>query len=165
MSTPRTIEHNTAGPAVLVLTLPTASRIIVGTDPATTTAVVSLTPAAGDAAAQAAIDSATVTTEGWRVRITTSRTPAPIPSSIPGVTIQGSTVVAGNIGGSGNVGMVTGRITGSGTGALIAHASVPPGSTVRVSADNAEVSISGQLASVEVDTRGYVAIDLTGSAS
>lgn len=164
MSTPRTIEHNTAGPAVLILTLPTATRIIVNTAPAATTTVVSLTAAAGDEAAQAAVDSATITAEGRHVRIKTSHTPTPAPASISGVNIQGSTVVAGNIGGSGNIGMVTSthhatRISGS--GALVAHASVPQGSIVRVSADHAEVAISGQLASVEAVTSGVVAIDLT----
>ncbi|OBA44461.1 hypothetical protein A5789_09220 [Nocardia sp. 852002-51101_SCH5132738] len=171
-NTPRTIEHDTAGPAVLVLSLPTATRVIVGTDPATTTAVVSLTPATGDDDARATIDSATISAEGRRLRITAIHTLAPLPSSVPGVNIQGGTVIAGNIGGSGNIGMVSGTINGShrtgritGTGALVAHASVPTGSTVRIIADDAEVAISGQLGSVEVDTRGHVAIDLTGSAS
>ncbi|MEU2043613.1 hypothetical protein [Nocardia niwae] len=159
---PRTITHGHTGPAYLTV-LVAVGRITITADTAIPTTTVTLTPRIpGDPAALAAIAAAEITERGRRLRV---KVPA-APVSTDGVHISGGTVIAGNIGGIGSVGVVTGigAADHRGRGEVVAEVKVPAGSTVRLDLQRGSATVTGALASLEADINGALSVDLTNPA-
>jgi hypothetical protein len=167
----RTIMHDQDGPVRLKLWVPAGTVTITAAAEFTRAAVALTALTEGDQAGEQAITAATETRRGvhLEVRIPEVTTAAPITTDIsgPGVRITGSTVVAGNIGGTGNVGSVSAQFAGGGLPATRAalvqvEARIPAGSRVQIDTPAAAVLIDGPLAVVDVDTQSG-AVDIAGA--
>ncbi|MEV0081161.1 hypothetical protein AB0H58_32510 [Nocardia neocaledoniensis] len=109
------------------ITVLVPGRITIRADHGATAVTVDLKPAvAGDRAAAAAIAAAQVHDHPTRLRIKVESQPVlqTGAGSLSGVTISGGSVIAGNIGGVGNVGIVSGG-DGRGRGLVDAVVTIP----------------------------------------